>query len=64
MPWDETEEPICWPFGPRSGESLTAFSSAALLRMRRQVEEKNGAGSYFLPLLTAIDGVLFEREGL
>lgn len=65
MPWETDEsEPVLWPFGPRSGEPLTAFSSRALVRMRHQVEEKNGAGSYFLPLLTAIDAVLFEREGL
>jgi len=63
-PWDETEAPICWPFGERAGEPLTAFSSNALLRMRREVEAKNGRGSYFLPLIEAIDEVLLSREGL
>lgn len=64
MPWDETEEPVLWPFGPRSGEPLIAFSSTALVRMRGEVERKNGKGSYFKPLLDAIDAVLFERQGL
>ena len=63
-PWEETDPPICWPFGERAGEPRTAFSSNALLRMRREVEAKNGRGSYFLPLIEAIDEVLLSREGL
>jgi len=63
-PWDEAEEPICWPFGERAGTPLEDFSSNALLRMRGEVERKNGKGSYFAPLIQAIDDVLFDRGGL
>ena len=62
-PW-EGEEPICWPFGARAGTPLEDFSSNALVRMRGEVERKNGKGSYFAPLIQAIDEVLFERGGL
>jgi len=62
-PWEQEERTIIWPFGPRAGTLLTGFSSNALLRMRRQVERKNGMGSYFLPLLQAIDKVLMSRMG-
>lgn len=67
MPWDaeeETGEPVLWPFGERAGTPLQDFSSNALLRMRGEVERKNGKGSYFAPLIQAIDDVLFERGGL
>ena len=61
-PW-EGEEPICWPFGIRAGTPLQDFSSATLLHFRGIVARKNGRGSYFKPLLDAIDAVLFERGG-
>lgn len=63
MPWEDSEEPICWPFGERAGTPLEDFSSNALLRMRGEVERKNGKGSYFAPLILAIDAVLTERQG-
>ena len=56
---------ICWPFGERAGTPLHDFSSNALLRMRGEVERKNGEhGYYFDFLLAAIDEILYEREGL
>jgi len=67
MPWDEPDDSagtILWPFGERAGTPLQEFSSNALVRMRNEVELKNGRGVYFKPLLDAIDAVLFEREGL
>lgn len=63
-PWD-APEPVLWPFGPRSGEPLTNFSSRALVRMRGEVERKNGKlGHYWDRLLQEIDRVLYAREGL
>ncbi len=64
MPWEETSAPVVWPFGTRAGTPLKDFSSNALLRMRGEVERKNGKGSYFVPLLEAIEQVLRSREGL
>jgi len=61
-PW-EGEEPICWPFGTRAGTPLQEFSSRTLLHFRGIVERKNGKGSYFAPLIQAIDAVLTERQG-
>src|SRR6266550_3326981 len=66
MPWDEPDDSpgtILWPFGTSAGTPLEDFSSNALLRMRGEVERKNGKGSYFAPLLQAIDAVLTERQG-
>jgi len=63
-PWEDSEEPVLWQFGERAGTPLEDFSSNALLRMRGEVERKNGKGFYFAPLIQAIDDVLFERGGL
>jgi len=64
MPWDlDQPEVVCWPFGERAGTPLQEFSSNALLRMRGEVERKNGKGNYFAPLIAAIDAVLTERQG-
>lgn len=66
MPWDaeeETGEPVLWPFGATAGTPLKDFNSRTLLRYRELVERKNGGGSYFQPLLDAIDTVLTERQG-
>jgi len=64
-PWEaSTEPPVLWPFGATAGTPLKDFNSRTLLRYREIVERKNGGGSYFQPLLDAIDAVLTERQGL
>jgi hypothetical protein len=62
-PWEESEPPILWPFGNRAGTPLGDFSSTALVRMRGEVERRNGRGSYFDFLLASVDEVLLARMG-
>jgi len=65
MPWDsDAPVPVLWQFGERAGTPLTDFNSRALVRMRGEVERRNGKGSYFAPLIQAIDDELFSRGGL
>ena len=46
-----------------TGEPLGDFSSQTLLAHRRLLVKKQGKGSYFMDLISAIDTVLTERGG-
>ncbi len=62
MPWD-TGEPLRWQWGRHAGLALREFKSQELIYMRRQVERRNGAGTYFQMYLDEIDAILTERGG-
>jgi len=63
MPWEEELPPLLWQWGADAGKPLRECSSTDLLRKRREIERRNGTGSYFQMYLDEIEQILTEREG-
>lgn len=65
MPWERGEDlTVPFPSSRFCGRPLRSLLSPELLRVRKEAVRRNGRlGSYFLPVIVAIDEILSERMG-